>query len=575
MIPYLREIIIILIAAGILVPLCMRMKMSPVLGYLFVGVLVGPFGIAAMAPSEAIHYLTIDDAVDVSHLAELGIVFLMFMIGLELSPQRLWAMRKMVFGLGLLQVVVTLGLISVLVETVFGVGLLLSLVIGAALALSSTAVVMQILTDRHLIATPVGRSCFSILLFQDIAVVPILILIGLLGVGVSDGLGMALLWAMGKALLAILVLALAGYFLLRPVFRIAGSAKSAEPFMAVTLLTVIVAAAVTGMAGLSMALGAFLGGLMLAETEYRHAIEVYIEPFKGLLLGLFFMTVGMGVDLSVLRANALEVGAGVVGLIVLKTLLVSLLGMLFGLTRADAVKTGMLLGQAGEFAFVIIGAAMTAGLMPAPIGQFLLLVAGLSMAATPFIAILARSVGRWLAAPQGVQVYDAPESIPEMHDHVLIAGFGRVGKAVASILAAEGVPYLALEANAEAIAEPRKSGLPVIYGDLLNEGFLRHCHPEKAQAVLVTMADTAVAMQIIKTLRQHWPDLAIYSRAQDLKSAQALRAAGGTVVVAETIEASLQLASSLLQGIGADEDVVSRRMALSREYAMNRIQGME
>lgn len=577
-IPYLQEIIIILIAAGILVPLFSRLKLSPVLGYLAVGFIVGPFGLASIFGSQnaVIDYLTINNTADVSHLAEFGIVFLMFMIGLELSPQRLWSMRKLVFGLGTLQVTLCIASIAVLCVIILHVSMTTAFIIACALALSSTAIVMQILTDRHLIATPIGRSCFSILLFQDIAVVPILITIGLLGMDATGGVGSAILLALGKAVLAILVLVLIGHFLLRPVFRLAGSAKAAEPFMAVTLLTVVVAAGVTGQAGLSMALGAFLGGLILAETEYRHAVEVYIEPFKGLLLGLFFMTVGMGIDISILRTQALEILFSVLGLFSLKAAIIAGLGRMFGLSRGDAVKGGLLLGQAGEFAFVIIGTATAAQLLPASSGQFLLLVAGLSMALTPMVAVLARSIGMALDEQRIVSLAQTDfETAPRMQDHVLIIGFGRVGKAVASILKAEGISYLAVETNAEVVSAYRKDNLPVIYGDALHENFLRHCHPELAQAVLVTMADTKIAVQIIQNIRMHWPDIAIYSRASDLLAARELKRNGSTTVVAETIEASLQLASSVLLGIGADEDVVHRRIELSREYAINRIDGQD
>lgn len=574
-IPYLREILIILVSAGILVPLFNRFKLSPVLGYLAVGFIVGPFGLGAIATSSdnILHYLTIGSASDVSVLAEFGIVFLMFMIGLELSPQRLWAMRRMVFGLGTLQVVISTCVIGGAMAFFFGKSLGAAVVVGTAMALSSTAIVMQILTDRHLIATPVGRGSFSILLFQDIAVVPILILIGLLGGGTTAGAGMIILLALVKAIAAIVFVMGLGPLLMRPIYRLAGSSKSAEPFMAITFLTVILAAVITGIAGLSMALGAFLGGLLLAETQYRHAIEVYIEPFKGLLLGLFFMTVGMGIDPGIIRVEAVWILGAVIGLVLVKAAIVSGLGILFGLSRGVAVEMGLLLSQAGEFAFVLIGTATVAKVISAPLGQFLLVVASLSMVVTPFVALLAGRIGPWIDGRKpGVLPPDAPESIPEMQGHILIAGFGRVGKAVATILQAESIPYLALDTDAESIAEQRKLGHPVIYGDALRGDLLKHCHPEQAKAVLVTMADTKVAVQVIKALRHKWPDVPIFSRARDLKAAKELRKAGATIMVAETIEASLQLASSLLRGIGTHEDMVSRRMALSREYAMNRIQ---
>lgn len=573
-IPYLGEILTILLAAGILVPLFNRIRVSPVLGYLIVGFLVGPFGLVDwFGHSPMLDFMTINDASDVAHMAEFGIVFLMFLIGLELSPQRLWAMRKMVFGLGALQVLLCIGAIAALATYYLDKSWGSAAIIGGALALSSTAIVMQILNDRHLISTPIGRSCFSILLFQDIAVVPILIIIGLVGLSGGDSsVGEVILLALAKAVAAIVLLVLVGHYLLRPIFRLAGSAKGAEPFMAVTLLTVIVAAAVTGQAGLSMALGAFLGGLLLAETEYRHAIEVYIEPFKGLLLGVFFMTVGMGIDPGMIRIEAQWIALSVVGLIALKATIIACLARAFGLTRGAAIEVGLLLGQAGEFAFVIIGAATAVNLIAIPNGQFLLLVAGLSMVVTPFVAIAADRLRHWLDDPGIIaQMPYAQEAVPYMQNHILIAGFGRVGKAVGTILQDEGVSFLAVETDASIVTQHRDAGLPVIYGNASNPNFFEHCHPETSQAVLITMAETAVAEEIVRNIRGYWPDLPIYVRARDLKAAKQLRKAGATFVVAETIEASLQLASSLLSGIGTEADIVDRRMELSREYAFNRI----
>jgi monovalent cation:proton antiporter-2 (CPA2) family protein len=573
-IPYLREIVIILAAAGILVPLFSRFKVSPVLGYLAVGFIVGPFGLGSLATAQDswLSQVTIGNANDVAHLAEFGIVFLMFMIGLELSPARLWAMRRMVFGLGALQVVLCILAIGGISWAFFGKSIEASLVIGACLALSSTAIVMQILSDRHLTATPLGRSCFSILLFQDLAVVPILILVGLLGAGTSAGMGMVILLSLGKAIAAVAVLLIIGHYVLRPIFRLAGGSSNAEPFMAVTFLTVIVTAAITGVAGLSMALGAFLGGILLAETEYRHAIEVYIEPFKGLLLGLFFMTVGMGIDPGMIRLDVMWICISVVGLLALKALIISGLGLMFGLSRGVAIQTGLMLGQAGEFAFVILGTAIGLKLISEPFGQFLLVVTGISMILTPFMAMAGTKLGTWLDKDKAVTLIpDAPESIPQMQHHILLAGFGRVGRAIAQILDAEGIPYLALETDTEIITEQRQAGQSVIYGDASRKDMLKHFHPELASAIVVTMSDLTLAEHTVKNIRENWPNIPVFSRATDLKSAKQLNKAGSTTVVAETIEASLQLASTLLRGIGTNEDIVLRRLELSREYAMNRI----
>ena len=366
---------VFLVASVLVVPLFQWMRASPVLGYLAVGALIGPFGLAV-----------IDDVEGVTRLAELGVVFLLFTIGLELSFERLLAMRRLIFGLGGLQVLIVGTVIALFVRS-WDNTIEASVIVGFSLALSSTAIVTQVLIERGEFATPLGRRAFSILLFQDLAVVPLIMLVTILsGGGASEGpwefarlVGLALLQAVG----AIAVILIFGRYALRYLFRVVTWTRSPELFMALTLLAVLSTAWATGQSGLSMALGAFLAGLVLSETEFRPQVEIDIQPFKGLLLGLFFISVGMGLDFSVMADSPYEVFIGVVGLIFVKSALISALTVLFGVTGSQAVRTGFLLGAGGEFAFVVIGGALQGGVIERDIGQYMLIVAGVSLALTP------------------------------------------------------------------------------------------------------------------------------------------------------------------------------------------------
>lgn len=574
-IPFLQEMIIVLLTAGLLVPLFHRLRVNPVLGYLAVGVLVGPYGIGALASGKDswLEYLTLTNQEQIAPLAEFGVVFLLFMIGLELSPKRLWEMRKLVFGLGTLQVVLsTLGIAAV--AYALGHAVAASVVLGLCFALSSTAIVMQILMDRQQLAAPLGRASFSILLFQDLAVVPALILIGLLGMGATEGVGAAVLLALGKAVGVVVVLIGIGRFVLRPVFRIAGSAKGEEPFMAMTLLTVLLISAMTGMAGLSMALGAFLGGLLLAETEYRHAIEVYIEPFKGLLLGLFFMTVGMGIDLLAVEQHLGIIVWYVAGLMVIKTAVIMPLARVFGFSWTTAIEAGLLLGQGGEFAFVIVGAAMASGVLPKETGHLMLIVAGLSMAVTPVMAYAGRHVAAAFARKQARRAGDdVQQVIPEMQGHVIVAGVGRVGRALIRVLEAEGVPYVALDNNMDVVATKRTREKNVFYGDASRHELLKHFSPGKAQAVVLTMSDAHEVADALRTVRRFWPDVPVLSRARDKRVARILYGSGANIVVAETVETSMQLSNNLLKTLGVQDEIIARRLDIERQNIIIGIKG--
>ncbi|MFN3618741.1 cation:proton antiporter [Sphingorhabdus sp.] len=564
-IPYLRELLIFLAAAGIAVPLLSRLKISPVLGYLLIGGIIGPFGVGLLAMNyPVLSQFVISEVEGVRALAEVGVIFLMFMIGLELSLDRLWSSRFLVFGMGSLQVVISAAIIT-FVSLELGLSLTGALIVGAALSLSSTAIVMQILMHGRRLSTPVGKTGFSILLMQDLAVVPILFMVGVLATPGDQGLAEGLSIALGKAFLAVTLIYFAGRLLLRPLLRQVAQARIPEMFTAAVLLAAIGVSALTAYFGLSMALGALLAGLLLAETEYRHQIEVDIDPFKGLLLGLFFMSVGMGIDWRNVFLEPLQIAGAVVGLWLLKAIIISGLAMLFGRPRSVAIETGILLGQSGEFAFIIMAAAVSAGLIGAELEQFVLIVAGLSMLLTPLVAQFAHLMSR-IAAGHEASAASArtDDHFHQSSDHIVIAGYGRVGQMLSRILDAEGVDYVALDADAALITTFRKMGRQVFYGDASRVEILVKAGIDHAAAVAVTMNDPAAVSRIVSEIHSRWPTIPIHARARDSEHAHRLKELGATYCTPETVEASLQLAGRVLLNIGVNTEIVERRITEQR-----------
>jgi monovalent cation:proton antiporter-2 (CPA2) family protein len=564
-IPHLREIVVFLIAAGIAVPALSRLRISPVLSYLLVGAVIGPFGLGLLAADFPwLGVATITDLEGVRALAELGVIFLLFVIGLELSIERLWAMRRLVFGLGSLQIIVTAIVIGAIAWG-FGNSAGAAIVLGACLSLSSTAIVMQLLLEQRRLGTPLGRTSFSILLMQDLAVVPILFVVGVLGARAGGDVGLALAVALLRALAVITIVYLVGRLVVRPLFRMVARTRSAELFMAATLLMIIGTATITASAGLSMALGAFLAGLLLAETEYRHEIDVYIEPFKGLLLGLFFMSVGMGIDYRIVLDEPFWIGASVVGLFVVKSTITALLCLAFRMPRHVSLEAGLLLGQGGEFAFVVVGLAMALGLLPSDAGQFMLIVAGLTMLVTPFVAASAsRFADRLRKRGEGANDELDSVDLGGLEGHIVIVGFGRVGRTIAAVLDTEAVPYIALDLDAVNVSASRERKLPVFFGDGARVEMLRRVHLDKAAAMVVTLDDAEKADNVVRIVKSRWPAVPIHARAKHRDHAVRLLALGTDHVVPETLEASLQLAGRLLQNLGTADDVVQQRLDVQR-----------
>lgn len=561
----LREIIVFLVAAGVVVPLIRRIGISPVLGFLVVGVAIGPHGFVQFSDILPwLSYGAITDLEGVHTLAELGIVFLLFMIGLELSVDRLWSMRRLVFGLGGAQVVVT-GAVIAVIAVLFDNSLPVAMVLGASFALSSTAIVMQILSENQRLGTRAGRTGFAILLLQDLAVVPILFLLGAFAAQGNGPVALAFAWSIGQAVIAIAVILVVGRLVIRPLFRFIGSKASREMFLALVLLVIIGTALVTEKAGLSLALGAFLAGLLLAETEYRHAIEVDIEPFKGLLLGLFFVSVGMSVDIAQAASSPLWLAAAVFCLFLVKSPIIYVLARLFGEPRSVSLEVALLLGQGGEFAFLVVGLAFTLGLIPSDTAQFMLVVAGTTMIVTPAVAHAAQKIGLAIETREASHGLHDTVLPTDLADHVIIVGHGRVGQMLGSLLDTQELPYVALDIDAGLVARLHATGASIFFGDASQPELLRKFSAEDAAAIAVTMDSPEATEHVVSAVRQHWPDLAIYARARDIDHATRLIAQGASHAVPETTEASLQLSELVLMGAGVPDRAARHMVEIRRQ----------
>jgi CPA2 family monovalent cation:H+ antiporter-2 len=490
------------------------------------------------------------DVKNVAEIAQLGVIFLLFLIGLELSFDRLVTMRRLVFGLGTLQVALSAAVIGA-VAAWFGNGAEASMVIGVCLALSSTAVVLELLSAQRRLPTTTGRVSFSVLLLQDLAVIPILLLLSILGSRTGGSVLSGVLLALAQAALAVVAILVIGRLMLRPLFRLVATTNASELFVAATLFVVVVSAVVAEVSGLGMALGAFLAGQLLAETEYRKAIETTIEPFKGLLLGIFFFTIGMNIDLRELAREPIWMFSAVVGLISIKS------GLMIGLTRAfrlpwpAAVETSLLLASGGEFALVIITMAANLGLVDIGSASFALALTSLTMVLLPLLSVLGRRLAQGFDA-QKAQLDAALLAVPPINvgRHAIVIGHGRVGQVVCDLLERHHYPFLSTDRDPVAVAEYRRRGREVYFGDATNPAFLMSCGLAEASGVIVTIHDQEAIDQIVKLVRERRPDVPIVSRARDATHARHLYAIGVTDAVPETIEASLQLSEAAMVGLG-------------------------
>ena len=546
-----KDLVLFLATAGIVVPLFKRLKLSPVLGFLGAGVLLGPFGLGQLADDAPwLAEITVSKPEEVSQIAEFGVVFLLFMIGLELSWERLRLMRRMVFGLGPLQVVVCAAAIAV-GGVLAHQPLLAAIAAGAGLALSSTAIVMPVLSETKRLHSEAGRATFAVLLFQDLAVAPIMVTLGVLGTG--GHISPSRLLSFAPAALGLIVLVAIGRLLLRPMMRSVARARSEELFMAACLLVVIGAGLAAAAAGLSMALGAFIAGLLLAETEYRHEVEVTIEPFKGLLLGLFFVSVGIGLDLARLAAHPFLILAITFGMIAIKAVVTFLSARVMGLRTRPAAETALALAAGGEFAFVVVGAGTASGLIGHRLGGSLQVAATLSMLTIPILAFVGARIGRGAADPK-------PETAPlpeiEAAARVLVIGYGRVGRLVGEMLGRHEIDWVAVDRSPGEAEAGRRAGHAVFFGDAARPEFLRRLGLAQARALVVTMDAPEAAEAVVRAARELRPDLIVVARARDARHAQRLYELGATDVVPETVEASLQLSEAVLVDIGTPMGLV-------------------
>ena len=559
--PTLLMVLVVLAAAVVVVVVFRRLRLSPVLGYLAAGALVGPFGLGLL-----------NDTAAISHMAEFGVVFLMFLIGLELSFERLMAMRKHVFGLGTLQVLLTSGAI-IGISLALGLEPDCALVIGGGLALSSTALVLQVLEENHKQNSQMGRIALSVLLMQDMVVVPMLVLVPLLGTDVA--IGAALGRAGLNAIVAMGATFLVGRALLRPLFRLVASAGTSEIFEAFTLLLVLGVSTLFHASGLSMAMGAFVAGLLVAETEYKHQVEADILPFKSLLLGLFFMFVGMQLDFKLIVDLRWSILSIVFGLMALKTLILTLLCRTFGMVRGKSWHTGLLLSQGGEFGFILFSLAGQQGVLSPQVTAMLLVAVTCSMALTP----LAYHLGKWMAPRLNASSPNANDpALPtpnnratfDLKQHVVIVGFGRVGQTIGRLLAEEDVPYIAIEMNAEIVTHCREAGMPVFYGDGAQPDLLKIIGIDRAVCAVVTVNSFSAALRVVASLEITAPDIPLLARSSDLMELKQLEAAGADLAISEKYEAALQLGREVLRHSQVANSEIGRIIELyrARDYEL-------
>ena len=537
----LSDGLVILAAAGIVIPLFARFRITPVIGFILVGILVGPFGLgSAVAQLPWLHYVTISDPHRLEPFAEFGIVLLLFSVGLELSFKRLWAMRAAVFGLGAKELL-GCALLIALVLMALGNSLATAAALGLALALSSTALVLRI-ADQN---TPVGRAALAMLLFEDMALVPILFLLGALG---RDGAGndmSALMSTLGLGAVVMAVLLIGGRFVLPKLFDQAARTKSPELFFAVSLLVVILASLATGAVGLSPILGALIAGLLIAETEYNGEVEHMIAPFKGLGLGVFLLTVGMGLDLSVIWARLGEVLLATALVLGAKALVTAVLLRMSGARLGTSTETGILLASPSETTLIVLGAAEAGKLILPSAAQFWQIVTALGLTITPILAI----AGRWLA--RRVDIAGQLQADDTLADqHAIVVGCGRVGRLVSEMLREHGQAYVAIDIDPELVKAARADGLVARYADVARSDALERLGLVDATAVIFTMNEPVAVQRHVRRLRMAHPDLPIIARARDASHAAALYRAGASHAVPETLESSLQLSEAVLVDLG-------------------------
>jgi len=541
---FLLYAVIFLAASVIAVPLSKLARLGAVLGYLVAGVIIGPQALKLVQDPEL-----------VLAFSEVGVVMLLFVLGLELSPQRLWVMRRLLFGLGATQVfAVTLLLAGV--AYMLGLPIAASLIAGFGLALSSTAFGLQILSERAELTADHGRASFGVFLFQDLVAVPVLALIPLLATGEVVQSSRPIWQSVGLVVGSIVLVVVAGRYLLRPLFRIVAATKAVEVFTATSLLIVLGTALLMHEVGLSMALGAFLAGVLLADSEYRHELESHIEPFKGLLLGLFFMGVGMSLNLHLIVAKPALVGGLVMGSLLLQVAVVWAAGRVFGYSNRSSLLLAALLASGGEFAFVVFATAEKANLLTAEISALLKLVVALGMGLTPLLVL---AVGALLNR-KGREAPRAFDEMPNERVDVVIAGFGRVGQITGRILAAQKIPFTVIEPSSDQVEFSRRFGSTVYYGDPARAEILRAAHVGDAKVFLLALDDAEHSVRTARVVRRLFPQVHIIARAHNRQHAFKLMDLQIEDIVRDTLHSSLKMTHRVLEEIGLDSETAADRV---------------
>lgn len=549
----LAQVVVLLAAGVVAAPIFKRIGLGSVLGYLAAGLVIGPFGLGAFSDPQAI-----------IHIAELGVVMFLFIIGLEMQPSRLWSMRKDIFGLGALQVMVCIGGLT-MIGVAFGYAVIPSFVAGTGFVLTSTAIVMQMLQERNSLSTLKGQRIIAILLFEDLAIVPLLVLVTFLGSGGEEVTMAERLSSIGIALAATVALIFAGRYLLNPLFRLLASSGAREVMTAAALLVVLGSALLMQVSGLSMAMGAFLAGVLLSESAFRHQLEADIEPFRGILLGLFFLGVGMAIDLSVIAANWKIVVIGVIAYMFVKALLIYNVARLVGTCQREAIERAVLMAQGGEFAFVLYSAASAAGILDAETNAVLTAMIIISMILTPLMVIAHDRI--MPAVKPNTDGLELPENV---EGSILIIGFGRFGQIVSQPLLARGYTLSLIDKDADFVRDAADFGFKVYYGDGARSEILHAAGAGTARAVLICVDDKEAAIRIAEIVKHEFPLVPVLARAFDRGHAIDLVKAGVDYQIRETYESALDFSQKALTSVGEERDTAERLVEEFRDVDVER-----
>lgn len=549
----LAQVVVLLAAGVVAAPIFKRIGLGSVLGYLAAGLVIGPFGLGAFSDPQAI-----------IHIAELGVVMFLFIIGLEMQPSRLWSMRKDIFGLGALQVMVCIGGLT-MIGVAFGYAIIPSFVAGTGFVLTSTAIVMQMLQERNSLSTLKGQRIIAILLFEDLAIVPLLVLVTFLGSGGEEVTMAERLSSIGIALAATVALIFAGRYLLNPLFRLLASSGAREVMTAAALLVVLGSALLMQVSGLSMAMGAFLAGVLLSESAFRHQLEADIEPFRGILLGLFFLGVGMAIDLSVIAANWKIVVIGVIAYMFVKALFIYSVARLVGTCQREAIERAVLMAQGGEFAFVLYSAASAAGILDAETNAVLTAMIIISMILTPLMVIAHDRI--MPAVKPNTDGLELPENV---EGSILIIGFGRFGQIVSQPLLARGYTLSLIDKDADFVRDAADFGFKVYYGDGARSEILHAAGAATARAVLICVDDKEAAIRIAEIVKHEFPLVPVLARAFDRGHAIDLVKAGVDYQIRETYESALDFSQKALTSVGEERDTAERLVEEFRDVDVER-----